>query len=64
MSCYSDTSNFTIKEEGLEYLQYVMVAYLITNLLTLIVDYRQLLRYKDTKVHPYLKEQITQSDFT
>lgn len=64
MSCYTSFApELSSSADAPNYLLYFMSAFLVTKTLTLYIDWRQLKKYCETSVHPYLKSVVKTGDF-
>lgn len=69
MSCYTDeifgpqVTNKTIEQQTFDYFTFLIGASIAVQILTLYIDWRQLLKYSETSIHPYLKSLIKNEEF-
>ena len=67
MSCYTTFGpeiKLPLDSNPTDYLFYLLCALLVTKTLTLYIDWRQLKKYCEATVHPYLTSVVKTDEFT
>lgn len=65
MSCYTGPEiKLPLDQTQTNYLFYLLCALLITKTITLYIDWRQLKKYCEAAVHPYLTSVVKAEEFT